>query len=174
MKYRHLDPRAGARAEFCDILLGGLAPDGGLYLPRPIRRFRAPSSTNGARCPITRWPSRAGKKFITDIPACDLRAGRSHLHGAAYRLPSRARCADITPLTTLEPGLHLLELSNGPTLAFKDMAMQLLGNLFEYVLEQARRDHQHPRRHLGRHRLGGRVRHARQARRRSSCSRRTA
>jgi threonine synthase len=41
---------------------------------------------------------------------------------------------DITPLTTLEPGLHLLHLSNGPTLAFKDVAMQLLGNLFEYVL----------------------------------------
>ena len=46
--------------------------------------------------------------------------------------------ADITPLKTLEPGFHLLELSNGPTLAFKDMAMQLLGNLFEYVL--AKRD----------------------------------
>jgi len=41
---------------------------------------------------------------------------------------------DITPLLTLEPGLHLLSLSNGPTLAFKDMAMQLLGHLFEYEL----------------------------------------
>jgi threonine synthase len=40
----------------------------------------------------------------------------------------------ITPLRTLEPGVHILELSNGPTLAFKDMAMQLLGNLFEYAL----------------------------------------
>jgi len=45
---------------------------------------------------------------------------------------------EIAPLRTLEPGLHLLELSNGPTLAFKDMAMQLLGNLFEYVLEQSK------------------------------------
>jgi threonine synthase len=43
---------------------------------------------------------------------------------------------DITPLKTLEPGLHVLALSNGPTLAFKDMAMQLLGNLFEYVLDK--------------------------------------
>jgi threonine synthase len=40
------------------------------------------------------------------------------------------------PLKTLEPGLHLLGLSNGPTLAFKDMAMQLLGNLFEHVLAE--------------------------------------
>ncbi|HUX25747.1 MAG TPA: threonine synthase, partial [Burkholderiales bacterium] len=43
----------------------------------------------------------------------------------------------ITPVKTLEPGLHILELSNGPTLAFKDMAMQLLGNLFEYVLAKS-------------------------------------
>ena len=41
---------------------------------------------------------------------------------------------EITPLVTLEPGLHILELSNGPTLAFKDLAMQMLGHLFEYVL----------------------------------------
>ena len=47
-----------------------------------------------------------------------------------------AMLADITPLRTLEPGVHILELSNGPTLAFKDMAMQLLGNLFEYALEK--------------------------------------
>jgi threonine synthase len=44
--------------------------------------------------------------------------------------------AEIAPLRTLEPGLHILGLSNGPTLAFKDIAMQLLGNLFEHVLEK--------------------------------------
>ena len=60
---------------------------------------------------------------------------------------------EITPLRTLEPGLHLLGLSNGPTLAFKDIAMQLLGDLFEHVLARARRDAQHPRRDLRRHRL---------------------
>ncbi len=49
---------------------------------------------------------------------------------------SGGNAADIVPLTTVEPDFHLLELSNGPTLAFKDMAMQLLGNLFEYVLEK--------------------------------------
>src|SRR5687767_14969123 len=41
---------------------------------------------------------------------------------------------DVTPLRTLEPGVHLLGLSHGPTLAFKDIAMQLLGNLFEHAL----------------------------------------
>src|SRR2546430_16557022 len=43
---------------------------------------------------------------------------------------------DVTPLKTLEPGFHLLGLSNGPTLAFKDIAMQLLGNLFESILKK--------------------------------------
>ncbi len=76
--------------------------------------------------------------FIDDIPADDLRAlCRKTYTAATYPYCREGRqAADITPLTTLEPGLHLLELSNGPTLAFKDMAMQLLGNLFEYVLDQ--------------------------------------
>src|SRR5262249_739430 len=43
---------------------------------------------------------------------------------------------DVTPLKTLEPGLHLLQLSNGPTAAFKDVAMQLLGGLFEKILAE--------------------------------------
>ncbi len=75
-------------------------------------------------------------KFATDIPADDLRAiVRKTYTAEVYcngRSDSNAR--DITPLRTLEPGVHILELSNGPTLAFKDMAMQLLGNLFEYAL----------------------------------------
>ena len=45
----------------------------------------------------------------------------------------------ITPLVTLEPGLHLLRVANGPTLAFKDIALQLLGRLFEYALARERR-----------------------------------
>jgi len=68
-------------------------------------------------------------RFIDDIPAADLRdiVDRTYT-SAAFGSD------DITPVSTLEPGLHLLHLANGPTLAFKDIAMQLLGNLFEYVL----------------------------------------
>jgi threonine synthase len=75
-------------------------------------------------------------KFATDIPAADLQAIVSKTYTAAVYSNGRADsdAEHITPLRQLEPNVYLLELSNGPTLAFKDMAMQLLGNLFEYVL----------------------------------------
>ena len=105
------------------------------------------------------------EKFVDDIPATELRAliQRAYTPEIFCNTDS-GRAHEITPLKTLEPGLHILELSNGPTLAFKDIAMQLLGNLFEYALARSRQRAQHPRRDLGRYRLGGRIRDARQAR----------
>ena len=114
---------------FCDILLEGLAPDGGLYLP--VRYPQVDDAT------LTRWRGLAYADlafeilsfYIDDIPAEDLRAiTRRTYTEAVFGSP------EITPLKTLEPGLALEALSNGPTLAFKDMAMQLLGQLFEYEL----------------------------------------
>ena len=69
--------------------------------------------------------------FATDFPGADLKA----IVDRTYT-PEIFGSPEITPLTTLEPGLHLLHCSNGPTLAFKDIALQLLGNLFEHVLEK--------------------------------------
>ena len=127
----------GARPEFCDILLGGLAPDGGLYLPEYYPQI--------TRAELDAWRSLSYaelafeilSKFISDIPAADLRTicARTYTPEVYRHARSGDAAADITPVHWLEPGrLALLELSNGPTLAFKDMAMQLLGNLFEYVL----------------------------------------
>jgi threonine synthase len=78
-------------------------------------------------------------RFITDIPAADLKAliDKTYTAEVYHNVREGENAEDITPLHTLEPNLHLLCLSNGPTLAFKDMAMQLLGNLFEYVLAKA-------------------------------------
>jgi threonine synthase len=114
---------------FCDILLEGLAPDGGLYLPTHY-----PIVT---RATLAKWRGLAYAElafeilslFIDDIPADDLRtiARRTYT-------PEVFGTKEITPLKPLQPGLYLQALSNGPTLAFKDMAMQLLGNLFEYEL----------------------------------------
>ena len=138
MKYLSTRGHA-ARPEFCDILLGGLAPDGGLYLPESYPQI--------SRAELDAWRSLSYadlafailSKFITDIPAADLKAICDKTYTAqVYRFarPGDA-AAEITPVHWLEAGkLGLLELSNGPTLAFKDMAMQLLGNLFEYVLER--------------------------------------
>ncbi|TWI68959.1 threonine synthase [Pseudoduganella lurida] len=127
-------------ARFSDILLGGLAPDGGLYLPAEYPQV------SGAELDAWRKLSYADlavailSKFATDIPAADLQAlARKTYTADVYRNAREGEnAADITPLRVLEEGdgkkLVLQALSNGPTLAFKDMAMQLLGNLFEYTL----------------------------------------
>ncbi len=137
MKYISTRGHAPAK-NFTEILLGGLAPDGGLYLPE-----KYPLVT---RAELDAWrtlsyPDLAFallSKFATDIPPADLKAIVSKTYTAKVYRNGRADsdAAQITPLRTLQSGLHILELSNGPTLAFKDMAMQLLGNLFEYVLDK--------------------------------------
>ncbi|MFY9326443.1 MAG: threonine synthase [Georgfuchsia sp.] len=123
---------------FCDILLGGLAPDGGLYLPDHYPQITTAELAAWRKLSYADLAFEVLGRFITDIPSEDLRAIVNKTYTAlTYRYCRTGRdAADITPLTTLESGLYLLELSNGPTLAFKDMAMQLLGNLFEYVLEK--------------------------------------
>jgi threonine synthase len=114
---------------FCDILLEGLAPDGGLYMPLQYPRV------DGAT--LARWRGLAYADlafeiltlFIDDIPAGDL-------HALCRRVYSKQVFGTdaITPLKPLGEGVALVALSNGPTLAFKDIAMQLLGALFEYEL----------------------------------------
>jgi threonine synthase len=135
MKYISTRGNAAPQA-FCDILLGGLAPDGGLYLPESYPRVSAAELAEWRDLPYPALALKILQKFVDDIPACDLKTLVDRTYTAQtykYCRPGRD-AGDITPLTTLAPGFHLLELSNGPTLAFKDMAMQLLGNLFEYVL----------------------------------------
>jgi threonine synthase len=119
---------------FQSILLEGLAPDGGLAVPRAYPRLSRNelASLRGLSYPDLAYE--VLRRFIGDIPADDLRAIVARTY-TAEAFGSEA----ITPLSTLEPGLHLLHLSNGPTLAFKDVALQLLGNLFEYALRDGRR-----------------------------------
>ena len=124
------------KLRFSEILLGGLASDGGLYVPESYPRF-TPVELEAMRGMSYRELAFAVlSRLVDDIPHDDLRALIDRTYTAdVYRyVTDRESADDITPLKTLEPGLHVLALSNGPTLAFKDMAMQLLGNLFEYVL----------------------------------------
>jgi threonine synthase len=121
----------GDQAErgFCDILLEGLAPDGGLYLPTHYPQVDAATLTRWRGLPYADLAFEILSLYIDDIPADDLhKLVRKTYTKEVFGTP------EITPLKPLEPGLALQALSNGPTLAFKDMAMQLLGNLFEYEL----------------------------------------
>ena len=126
---------AGGPLPFCAILLEGLAPDGGLAAPEVYPRLTHDEIKAMRGLSYGRLAHAILSRFITDIPAADLAALIDRTYTAAI-FGSDA----ITPLTTLKPGLHLLRVSNGPTLAFKDIALQLLGNLFEYVLEREGRD----------------------------------
>ncbi|WP_213295250.1 threonine synthase [Paraburkholderia sacchari] len=134
---------AGEHHSFSDILLGGLARDGGLYLPAEYPRISKEELARWRGLSYADLAFEVLSKFSDDIPADDLRDLTRRTYTAATYCNVRhgEDASKITPLTTLgeENGaqLSLLELSNGPTLAFKDMAMQLLGNLFEYALAKA-------------------------------------
>ncbi|HAK92283.1 threonine synthase [Massilia timonae] len=126
--------------QFSDILLGGLAPDGGLYLPAEYPQVTGAELDAWRKLSYAELAYEILRKFATDIPDADLKALTARTYTPAVYRNARAdeSSADITPLRVLEDGaqgkLVLQALSNGPTLAFKDMAMQLLGNLFEYAL----------------------------------------
>ncbi len=124
------------KLRFSEILLGGLASDGGLYVPESYPRFSSAELAAMRGMPYSELAFVVLSRLIDDIPAADLKTIIDKTYTAhVYRYTQNGEnAADITPLKTLEPGLHLLALSNGPTLAFKDVAMQLLGNLFEYTL----------------------------------------
>ena len=117
------------RKHFCEILLEGLAPDGGLYLPERYPQVDANTLRKWRSLPYHELAFEILSLYIDDIPAADLRAICAKTYTAEV-----FGTREIVPLKKLEGDLYLEALSNGPTLAFKDMAMQLLGNLFEYEL----------------------------------------
>ncbi len=133
--------------KFCDILLEGLAPDGGLYLPDQYPQVDATTLASWRAIYADQGYAALAFEilslYIDDIPPADLKALCEKTYTAEV-----FGTREIVPLKTLQEAstasarsdLHLEALSNGPTLAFKDMAMQLLGNLFEYEL--ARRGEQ--------------------------------
>ena len=114
---------------FCEILLEGLSPDGGLYLPMHYPQVDSATLSRWRSLPYADLAFEILSLYVDDIPAADLRA----LCRKTYTSDVFGSEA-IVPLKRLQEGLYLEALSNGPTLAFKDMAMQLLGNLFEYEL----------------------------------------
>ena len=134
MRYRSTRGELTANApNFSDILLAGLAGDGGLYMPETWPKISAQT--------LREWRSLSYPDLAAEVMA-------PFTAGAIDRDTLREMCRDayagfdhaaVAPLCEVEEGLFALELFHGPTLAFKDMAMQLLGRLFDHVLTERNR-----------------------------------
>jgi threonine synthase len=115
---------------FSDILLGGLAPDGGLYLPEQYPQVTPAKLTHWRQLGYAELAMEILSLYIDDIPRDDIKRICANVYTA-----NTFGSGEITPVTRLgDNGLYLQHLSEGPTLAFKDVALQLLGALFEYEL----------------------------------------
>jgi len=110
---------------FADVVLAGLANDGGLYVPEAWPTLGPVTSGSYAEL--------AASVFVPYVGADIDNATMLRLCNTAY---STFRHPDVVPIVPLEAGHHLMELFHGPTLAFKDVALQLLGQLFDHILTQ--------------------------------------
>jgi threonine synthase len=127
---RYISTRGGMEPRpFSAILLDALAPDGGLAVPETYPSFAPADLARLRRLSYRELALAVLSRYADDMPTADLKSIIDRTYTAAV-----FGSDEITPATALEPGLHLLHVSNGPTLAFKDIALQLLGALFEYEL----------------------------------------
>ncbi len=126
---QYLSTRGGiAHIPFSRAVLMGLAEDGGLLLPRTIPRIGCETFSSWQDLSYSELAFEVMSRFIDDIPKSELRS----LINRSYRAFNHEQ---VTPLIHCGD-IHILELFHGPTLAFKDIALQFLGNLFEYLLEK--------------------------------------
>ncbi len=116
---------------FTEVLVMGLAPDGGLAVPVEIPTLDESTLAHWRDLSYPDLAFEIFKLYVDDIPHDDL---KTLIHGAYNK--AKFGSDDITPLRFLDDNTAVLGLSNGPTLAFKDIAMQMIGELFEYVLER--------------------------------------
>ncbi len=113
---------------FTEAVMMGLATDGGLLLPRAIPRIGASTYEKWQNLSYTELAFEVMSRFIDDIPEAELR-------NIIVRSYATFDTEEVAPLVH-QGGLHIMELFHGPTLAFKDIALQFLGNIFEYLLEK--------------------------------------
>lgn len=124
---QYLSTRGNTAAHsFTEAVMTGLAEDGGLLLPRAIPRIDRSTFESWQPLSYSELAYEVMSRFIDDIPTADLKA----LINKSYDTFTDEQ---IVPHVHLDD-LHILELFHGPTLAFKDIALQFLGNLFDYLL----------------------------------------
>ncbi len=115
---------------FVDVVMKGLADDGGLYVPALWPQLSEDDLINMRGLPYTEVAVRVMAPFVSpDISEGDLRVLVEKAYGGFTHQA-------IAPLSQLDSNLWLMELYHGPTLAFKDVALQLLGQLFDYILKR--------------------------------------
>jgi threonine synthase len=126
---RYISTRGGIQPiSFKDAVMMGLATDGGLLLPEAYPQVSSEQLGAWRKLSYPQLAFQVISRFVDDIPANDLRAliERSY---ATFTHP------EVTPVIHKD-GVHILELFHGVTLAFKDVALQFLGNIFEYILAE--------------------------------------
>lgn len=124
-----ISTRGGSLGHYTDVLIEGLAPNGGLAVPAEMPRIDAADLERWRSLDYIGLATEVLGLFATDIPRADL----ERLCDAAYGA-GRFSSPEVVPLSDIGEGLTLVGLSEGPTLAFKDLAMQFLGGALEYVL----------------------------------------
>jgi threonine synthase len=130
---QYVSTRGGSSAEFADVLLGGPAPDGGLYLPESWPRILPTEIAAFSGLPYGEVAYRVMRPFVGEaFTDAEFRADVA----AAYATFSDK---GVVPLREIAPNRFLLELFHGPTLAFKDVAMQLLARLLARALAKRKR-----------------------------------
>ncbi|KAI9477094.1 threonine synthase [Zychaea mexicana] len=134
MKYRSTRGQA-KNYSFEETVMTGLSPDGGLFIPHHIPVLPANWRQNWAKLSFQELAVEILSLYIdeSEMP-------RSDLKNLVERSYSTFRHQDVTPLAQIRDGLYVLELFHGPTFAFKDVALQFVGNLFEYFLERRNRE----------------------------------
>ena len=132
MGMKYISTRGGGNPQnFVNVMLQGLAPDGGLFIPQEWPSFETDQLKRLSGVPYTDVAYEVIKPFVDDeIPADTLK----DIIKKVYRDNFDHAC--VAPLVQISPNTWILELFHGPTLAFKDYALQLLGHLFDYILEQ--------------------------------------
>lgn len=126
---QYLSTRGGiSPISFTQAVMMGLAEDGGLLLPRTIPRIGLETLNSWQELSYSELAFEIMSRFIDDIPGSDLREIINNSYASFAS-------DEVTPLVH-HGDVHILELFHGPTLAFKDVALQFLGNLFEYLLKK--------------------------------------
>ena len=116
---------------FSAALLEGIAPGGGLFIPERLPRLSAPALEELGCLPYHERAARIFEAFELDIPVGRTHAIAAAAYGGNFDVP------EIAPVREVAPGRHVLELWHGPTLAFKDMALQCMPLFFSEALGSA-------------------------------------